>query len=337
MRDALWLKGVCRFFKHRTDKAALGITGVQTKLWGEAMKVLVTGGAGFIGSHVTDLLAEEGHQIVVVDSLVSGKKENVNDRAKFYQVDIRDEELANVFEEERPEVVIHLAAQISVPRSFEDVFYDQSVNVAGTLHILELMHQFKARKIIYSSSAAVYGDPIFLPVAVDHPCVPVSPYGASKFLAEEYITLYKRMYGIDYAILRYANIYGPRQTPEGEAGVVSVFIDRLKKDEPLVIYGDGRHTRDFVYVGDVARANLAAMAPGKGATVNISTGVETSLLRLVEELEKVAGKKIKVEHGPERTGDIVRSRLCPDKALTLLGWKATMPLHEGLKNTYQWI
>ena len=298
------------------------------------MKALVTGGAGFIGSHVVDLLVEKQHQVIVVDNLTTGKKENINEKAKLYEIDIRDERLGVVFKEEHPEVVVHLAAQISVPRSIEDAFLDESVNVAGTLHILELMRKYGAHKIVYSSSAAVYGDPLFLPVEVEHPCTPVSPYGTSKYLAEEYIKLYQRMYGIEYTILRYANVYGPRQIAEGEAGVISVFIDRLKAGRDLVINGDGKQTRDFVYVRDVARANLAAVTAGQDVIVNIGTGAETSLLELVAELEKVSGKEVRVCYGPERPGDILRSCLCPEKALTLLDWKAETSFENGLKSTF---
>jgi len=298
------------------------------------MRVLVTGGAGFIGSHIVDCLVSEGYQVSVADNLVTGNRDNINQKAVLHEVDIRDEELGEVFARERPEAVIHLAAQTSVPESLEDVFYDESVNVTGTLRVLEMMRKFGAEKIIYTSSAAVYGDPVFLPVEVDHPCAPVSPYGTSKYLAEEYIKLYKRMYGIDFAILRCANVYGPRQTVSGEAGVIAVFIDRLKKNQALVINGDGRHTRDFIYVEDVARANLEALARGKGIVVNISTGVETSLQELAGEAQKAAKKEVEVIYGPERPGDILRSRLDPVKAETLLGWKASTPLYEGLKKTY---
>ncbi|HHX95439.1 MAG TPA: NAD-dependent epimerase/dehydratase family protein [Clostridia bacterium] len=299
------------------------------------MKLLVTGGAGFIGSHVVDLLVSLKHQVIVVDNLVTGKKENVNERAVLYEVDICSPQLEDVFRSESPEAVFHLAAQATVPRSLEDPLYDAEVNIAGTLNILEMMHRYGAGRIIYSSSAAIYGNPVELPVVEEHPLAPVSPYGLSKYVAEEYITLYSRMYGIDYMILRYANVYGPRQTLEGEAGVVTIFINNLKKGFPLTINGDGRHTRDFVFVGDVAQANAEGLTAGRNGVVNIGTGRETSLQELVDCLQAAAGKKAQVVYGPERPGDIVRSCLCPEKGEKLLGWKAVTPLSEGLKRTIE--
>ncbi|MFT9487188.1 MAG: NAD-dependent epimerase/dehydratase family protein [Tepidibacillus sp.] len=299
------------------------------------MKVLVTGGAGFVGSHIVDLLIEQQHEVSIVDNLTSGKKENLNPKARFYQVDIRSDEIEQVFEQEKPEIVYHLAAQSVVPPSIKDPLYDESVNVAGTLHILDLMKKVGSKKIIYSSSAAIYGNPVSLPISEDHPIQPVSPYGLSKWIAEQYIMLYHRMYGIDYTILRYANIYGPRQTPEGEGGVVSIFVDKLKKGETLTINGDGRHTRDYIYVGDVAKANLAAMTEGSQAIVNISMGKETSLLELIQQLEAAFEKQVEFVHGPEREGDIVYSCLNPTKAAKALHWQANTSLAEGLKRTIQ--
>lgn len=299
------------------------------------MKVLVTGGAGFIGSHVVDLLVGMDYQVVVVDNLVTGKKENVNPKAVFRELDICGPELEDVFNEERPEVVFHLAAQATVPRSVDDPLYDAKVNIAGTLNVLELMHQYGSRKIIYSSSAAIYGNPVELPVAESHPLAPISPYGLSKYVAEEYIMLYNRMYGLDYTVLRYANVYGPRQTLEGEAGVVTVFVNRIRDGEPVIVNGDGRHTRDFIYVMDVAAANITALQAGREAVVNISTGIEVSLNQLVDTLETAVGKKVFVIHGPERPGDIVNSCLDPAKAEELLGWKAATPLEEGLTQTWK--
>lgn len=297
------------------------------------MKVLVTGGAGFVGSHVVDTLIDNKHDVVVCDSLVSGTLGNVHTSAHFYQLDIRSKEIEDMFKQEKPEVVYHLAAQSVVPPSIKDPMYDESVNVGGTLNLLEMMRKYGAKKIIYSSSAAVYGNPVELPVTEDHPIQPVSPYGLSKWIAEHYLALYQRMYGIDYTAFRYANIYGPRQTPEGEGGVVSIFVDQIKKGETPTINGDGRHTRDYIYVGDVAEANLMAIDRGSQAVVNIGTGKAVSLLELLQLLEEASGESVKAIHGKERAGDIVHSCLDPRNALDALGWEAKTTLLDGLIET----
>lgn len=297
------------------------------------MKVLVTGGAGFVGSHVVDTLIENKHEVVVCDSLVSGSKGNIHPGARFYQVDIRSADLEDIFKQEKPEIVYHLAAQSVVPPSIKDPMYDESVNVGGTLNLLEMMRKYEAKKIIYSSSAAVYGNPVELPVKEDHPIQPLSPYGLSKWIAEHYLALYQRMYGIDYTAFRYANIYGPRQTPEGEGGVVSIFVDQIKKEETPTINGDGRHTRDYIYVGDVAQANLMAMDRGSQAVVNLGTGKAVSILELLQLLEEVTGKPLKAKHGAERVGDIVHSALHPGRASRALHWEARTSLLDGLKKT----
>lgn len=297
------------------------------------MKVLVTGGAGFVGSHVVDTLIENKHEVVVCDSLVSGSKGNIHPGARFYQVDIRSADLEDIFKQEKPEIVYHLAAQSVVPPSIKDPMYDESVNVGGTLNLLEMMRKYEAKKIIYSSSAAVYGNPVELPVKEDHPIQPLSPYGLSKWIAEHYLALYQRMYGIDYTAFRYANIYGPRQTPEGEGGVVSIFVDQIKKEETPTINGDGRHTRDYIYVGDVAQANLMAMDRGSQAVVNLGTGKAVSILELLQLLEEATGKPLKAKHGAERVGDIVHSALHPGRASRALQWEARTSLLDGLKKT----
>jgi UDP-glucose 4-epimerase len=297
------------------------------------MKVLVTGGAGFVGSHIVDLLIEHEHEVSVVDLLTTGNKENVNPLARFYEVDIRSKDLEKVFEKEKPEIVYHLAAQSVVSPSVKDPLYDESVNVGGTVNILEMMRKVGAKKIIYPSSAAVYGNPVSLPITEDHPIQPISPYGLSKWLAEHYLALYHRMYGIDYTVFRYANIYGPRQIPEGEGGVVSIFTDQIKKGETPKIFGDGRHTRDFIYVGDVAQANLEAMTKGSQAVMNISTGEAVSVLELLQRLEEATGQSVQAIHCEERPGDIVHSCLQPALAQVTLGWKATTSLLDGLKQT----
>lgn len=298
------------------------------------MRVLVTGGAGFIGSHVVDMLVEHNHDVSLVD-LKAGNNVRENKKIKYYQVDICSDELEEVFKSEKPEIVFHLAAQSVVPPSIKDPLYDQSVNIGGTINILECMKKYASRKIIYSSSAAIYGNPASLPIKEEHPKNPVSPYGLSKYVAEEYIQLYNRMYGIDYSILRYANIYGSRQTAEGEGGVISIFIDKLKNGEPLTIFGDGRHTRDYVYVKDVAKANMLAMEYGKEAVVNISTGQQTSVIELVKNFEKVTSEKIEVKHLDERVGDVVYSSLDSEESEKLLAWKATTSLKSGLEMTIE--
>jgi UDP-glucose 4-epimerase len=297
------------------------------------MRVLVTGGAGFVGSHIVDLLIEHKHEVSVVDLLTTGNKENINPLARFYEVDIRSKELEKVFEKEKPEIVYHLAAQSAVSPSVKEPLYDESVNVGGTVNVLEMMRKYGAKKIIYPSSAAVYGNPVCLPITEDHRIEPISPYGLSKWLAEHYLTLYHRMYGIDYTIFRYANIYGPRQIPEGEGGVISIFTDQIKKGETPKINGDGKHTRDFIYVGDVAQANLEAMTKGSQSVLNISTGEAVSVVELLQRLEEATGQSIEAIHREERAGDIIHSCLQPALAHETLGWKATTSLLDGLKQT----
>lgn len=300
------------------------------------MRVLVTGGAGFVGSHVVDILIEQNHEVSVVDNLISGNTENINPKTKFYQTDIRSSEFEMVFQEESPEIVYHLAAQSIVPPSIKDPLYDESVNVGGTLHLLELMKKHDSKKIIYSSSAAIYGNPVSLPINEEHQIQPISPYGLTKFLAEQYIALYYRMYGIDYTILRYANIYGPRQTLNGEGGVITIFIDKLRNGQPLIINGDGLHTRDFIYVRDVAEANLLSMKHGSNGILNISSGKAVSLMELIAGFEEVMDTKIEVIHREEREGDIVHSTLDPSRSSELLDWKVMTSLLDGLRETILW-
>jgi UDP-glucose 4-epimerase len=299
------------------------------------MRVLVTGGAGFVGSHIVDLLIENKHEVSIVDLLTTGNKDNINPLARFYEVDIRSKDLEKVFEQEKPEIVYHLAAQSAVSPSVKDPLYDESVNVGGTVNVLEMMRKYRAKKIIYPSSAAVYGNPVSLPITEDHRIEPISPYGLSKWLAEHYLTLYQRMYGIDYTIFRYANIYGPRQIPEGEGGVISIFTDQIKNGETPKINGDGKHTRDFISVGDVAQANLEAMTKGRQTVMNISTGEAVSVLELLQCMEEATGQSIEVIHREERPGDIVHSCLQPALAHETLDWRATTSLLDGLKQTIQ--
>ncbi|MFQ5855088.1 MAG: SDR family oxidoreductase [Anaerolineae bacterium] len=297
------------------------------------MKVLVTGGAGFIGSHVVEAHVAAGHTVVVVDDLSSGKREYVPAGVTFYQTDIRDPELGHVFEAEQPDIINHQAAQVSVPKSIADPVHDASVNVAGLVNVLEQARRHGVRKVIFASSCAVYGDPNELPIPEEHPISPLSPYGQSKWTGEHYLALYRRLYGLNHITLRYANVYGPRQDPFGEAGVITIFVEQMLAGMPVTIDGDGEQTRDFVYVGDVAMANLRALDCGDNATYNISTGQGTSINRLYHTLKQLAGYHHDPRYGPPRPGDIRHSVLDLARAMRELEWRPATPFEEGLART----
>ena len=298
------------------------------------MKVLVTGGAGFIGSHVVDRLLQEGHDVVVVDNLVTGKRKNVPKAAQFYKLDIENPKLERVFRNERPSVVFHLAAQMNVRRSVEDPMFDAQVNVLGTLNVLEQASKHGARKVIFSSSGgAIYGEQLAFPAPETHVTQPLSPYGISKLCGEHYLSYYHRMSGIQVVSLRYANVYGPRQDPEGEAGVVAIFIQKMLRGEQAVVNGNGRQTRDFVFVEDVVEANLMSMGPEVEGVYNVGTGIETSindLFRIVVDLTKVEFKEV---HGPAKRGEQARSVIDCTKLHRNLGWEPKVDLREGLRRT----
>ncbi|MBA2862120.1 NAD-dependent epimerase/dehydratase family protein [Methanococcus maripaludis] len=290
------------------------------------MKILVTGGAGFIGSHIVDLLIENGHDVSVLDNLSTGNEKNLNSSAKFIKGDILDKNLdLTGFE-----CVIHEAAQINVRTSVENPVFDANINVLGTINILEKIKEYGVKKIIFSSSGgAVYGEPEYLPVDEKHAVNPLSPYGLSKFCAEEYIKLYARLYGIEYCILRYSNVYGSRQDPLGEAGVISIFIDKMKKGETPIIYGDGNQTRDFVNVKDVAKANLMAL-DWKNDIVNIGYGNETSVNELFKIIASETGFNKDPIYEKEREGEVYRIYIDYSKAKTL-GWIPEFELENGIK------
>ncbi|NPA62076.1 MAG: SDR family oxidoreductase [Methanococci archaeon] len=298
--------------------------------------ILVTGGAGFIGSHIVDKLIENTHDVIILDNLTTGNKNNINPKAEFVNADIRDKDLNEKINFKDVEVIIHQAAQINVRSSVENPMHDANINVLGTINILEMMRKYDINKIVFASSGgAVYGEPNYLPVDEDHPITPLSPYGLSKYVGEEYIKLYNRLYGIEYAILRYSNVYGERQDPRGEAGVISIFIDKMLKNQSPIIFGDGNQTRDFVYVGDVAKANLMALN-WKNEVVNIGTGKETS----VNELYKIIANELNYKNEPiydkPREGEVYRIFLDIKKAQNL-GWIPDVDLKEGIKKVINWM
>ncbi|MTI80559.1 MAG: NAD-dependent epimerase/dehydratase family protein [Firmicutes bacterium] len=299
------------------------------------MRILVTGGAGFIGSHIVDMLVEQGYRVLVVDNLSTGKLDNLNPGVEFINLDICSIELIKVVADFQPNAVIHQAAQVSVPVSIEQPADDARINVMGTVNILEACRLVEVKKIIYASSAAVYGEPEYLPVDEKHPIKPMCGYGLSKHTGERYLKLFHDLYGLKFSVLRYANVYGPRQDALGEGGVVSKFVERLQQGFPPVIYGNGQQTRDFVYVKDVASANIAALFSGDNQVLNVSTNEPTSVNKLVNLLKDIAGFSGEAEYMQPRAGDIVHSYLSNKKIKEQLNWRPRWTLELGLKETYK--
>ncbi len=300
------------------------------------MKVLVTGGAGFIGSHVVDALIEAGHHVSIVDNLWAhggGKMKNVNPKARFHYIDIREAALQGVFEKEQPEVVCHLAAQHSVKISTDHPVHDASVNILGLINILQNATRFGVRKIIFSSSGATYGTVEKMPVNENTTQHPESPYGTTKMASEYYLRFWKAMHGLDFTILRYGNVYGPRQDPLGEAGVIAIFARQILLNESVRIDWDGEQQKDYVYVRDVARANLAALTAGSGEAYCIAYGKGTSVNALYQGLVNEIGHEVEIRRAPKRPGDIYLTYFDCSKAYRELGWKAEVGLEEGLRLT----
>jgi UDP-glucose 4-epimerase len=298
------------------------------------VRAVVTGGAGFIGSNVVDALLERGDEVHVLDDLSRGKRENVAAGAQLHEGDIR-QDLASLFADVQPEVCFHLAAQIDVRVSVERPELDADVNVVGTLQVLEAARPHGTKLVFSSTGGAIYGE-CDGPAPEDHPRAPLAPYGVSKLAAEEYIAAYNRLYGSTHVSLRYGNVYGPRQDPHGEAGVVAIFMNALRDGKTPRIYGDGSQTRDYVFVGDVVAATLAA-GEHAGGVFNVGTGVETSVLKLYERIERAAGIERAAEHADARPGELQRSVLDPSLAARELGWKPEHSLDDGLAATWAWI
>jgi UDP-glucose 4-epimerase len=296
------------------------------------VRVVVTGGAGFIGSHVVDALVAHGDEVAVVDSLVTGKRENVSPEAVFHERDIR-EPLDDVFDDVRPEAVFHLAAQADVRVSVERPVYDAQVNVLGTLLVLEAARRHDAQVVFSSTGGAIYGEADG-PLPETTTPTPLSPYGTAKLAGEEYLRSYNRLYGSKHVALRYGNVYGPRQDPHGEAGVVAIFLAALARGKQARIFGDGLQTRDYVYVGDVARATISSLGQD-GGVFNVGTGRETSVVDLYKLCRRIAGSELEAQPAPARLGELQRSVLDPELAAEELGFRAMVGLEDGLEATWE--
>lgn len=303
------------------------------------MRILVTGGAGFIGSHIVDAYVAQGHEVLVVDSLWDhggGRRENVPAQAQFVHMDVRDEHLAQVFQEFKPEIVNHHAAQHSVAISSRDPRYDADVNVMGLINVLESAVKVKARKVLFASSGATFGTPDHLPMNEQTPQRPESPYGITKMVSEHYLRFFKSEHGLDFTALRYGNVYGPRQDPNGEAGVIAIFIGKFLKHEGVRIDWDGEQTRDYVYAKDVARANLLALEKGSGGCYCIGTNRRTSVNEIYRALVQISGFEAPVTHAPKRAGDARDAQFDPALAKAELGWQPSTQLLEGMRETYEY-
>jgi UDP-glucose 4-epimerase len=297
------------------------------------MKILVTGGAGFIGSHVVDLFLEQGYQVAIVDDLSTGRLSNVNPAATLHNIDIRSPQLAKVFERERPDFVSHHAAQMNVRRSVADPLFDADVNVLGSLNVIECAKRYNVKRFVYiSTGGAVFGEPEYLPCDESHPINPICQYGISKHTVEHYLYLYHVNYDLKYTVLRYPNVFGPRQDPRGEAGVVAIFTGQMLCDQQAVINGDGEQLRDYVFVGDCARANLLALtAPHGGTIYNLGSGRGTSVNQIFAALKKITGYEREPLYGPAKLGETRRIYLDARKAQRELGWSPTVSLDDGLE------
>ncbi|MFZ4619761.1 MAG: GDP-mannose 4,6-dehydratase [Bacteroidota bacterium] len=300
------------------------------------MNILVTGGAGFIGSNTVDALVLAGHTVTILDDFSSGKQENVNAKAKVYKMDIQDAGVESIFRDEKIEVMVHFAAQMDVRKSVADPKFDASVNVLGFLNLMELGRKHGLKKVVFSSTGgAIYGEQDYFPADEQHPMRPLSPYGITKLVTEKYLFFYKEIYGIDHVILRFANIYGPRQNPHGDAGVVAIFSQKMIKGEQPIINGDGKQTRDYVFVGDVVQGVLLGLNYNGSDIFNIGTGIETDVNQLFSHIKTLTGSSCEEKHIPAKAGEQMRSVITSKKISEKLGWKPTVSLEEGLKRTVE--
>ena len=301
------------------------------------MKILVTGGAGFIASHIVDKFIEEGHEVVILDDLSTGFEKNINPKAKFVKLNIQDEKVSELFEEEKFDVVNHHAAQMDVRRSVVDPAFDASTNILGTINLLQNSVKHGVNKFMFASTGgAVYGEQECFPADENHPTVPVSPYGISKLSVEKYLYFYFNEHKLNYTILRYANIYGPRQNPFGEAGVVAIFSTKLLKGDQPIINGTGEQTRDYVFVQDVVKANLLTLLDDESDIYNVGTGIETNVNELYNMLSDISGNGQEEKHGPAAAGEQMRSVITSEKLFEKFNWKPSTKLNDGLKETVEY-
>lgn len=304
---------------------------------GYKMKIVVTGGAGFIGSHVVDAYINDGHEVIVVDNLSTGRRENLNPRAKFYEMDICDAKIAEIFEKEKPEILNHHAAQIDVRVSVANPSKDIEINVIGFVNLIEAGRRNGLKKVILASTGgAGYGEQDFFPATEQHPMRPISPYGLNKLACEQYLHYYSYNYGINYVALRYANIYGPRQNAHGEAGVVAIFTNKMLAGEQPVINGDGKQTRDYVFVGDVVESNLLALKNNLNGAYNVGSAVETDVNTIFRILREIIDSKCEEKHVPTKQGEQLRSVIKSERFKKELGWQPKVIFAEGLKLTTEW-
>lgn len=303
------------------------------------MKIIVTGGAGFIGSHLVDALIAKKHRVFVIDNLSTGFKKNINLKAKFHKADLTNhKKIENIIKKERPKIIFHLAAQIEVRKSVEDPVFDARNNILASINLIKLAREYKVKKIIFASTGgAIYGDTKNRPTAETEPEWPLSPYGIAKLAIDKFLFYYQKVHGLNFTSLRYANVYGPRQNPHGEAGVVAIFLNKMLKGGQPVINGNGKQTRDYVYVADVINANFLALKYfGKTGIYNVGTAVETDVNELFREINKHFNNKFKESHGPAKTGEQKTSCLSYAKIKKEFGWNSKVNLAKGIRKTFEW-